>query len=669
MTPQTTPPPDSDHAPIAPGTMIGRYEVLAELGSGGMASVHLARIVGPGTFRKLVALKRIHPHLADRRDVVEMFVDEASLAARITHPNTCSVIDFGEADGTWYMAMEYLEGAPLSSIFEVSPRLLRRNEISWQRHIGFLCRAVIDACKGLHGAHETVDDHGKSLEIVHRDMSPDNVVVTDSGVSKVVDFGIATGRGRIHATKVGIMKGKVGYLAPEVFGTGDVDRRIDIWSLGVLLWEGLCGERLFWSTDPQQTMAAIMTRELQAPSAKWPQIPVALDGVVLKALDRAPKTRWPTAATLGAALERLCQDEELTLSDTEMVEHLDKVLPGHREKLRSSSARALDEKEPSGFRLSRLPFASSLEIELGDIIGEEELLPETRSLQVPEHSAASGTTDVDEAPTAKVDLRAADGPDPEPDAATTEIAEASPRSIHDRQTELQSFPAAAPRSRGSQEASRRARRLLWSTVALAMVVTAFASYWIAGFFGTGQREATSPLAILAPDRATLSPEQLALIRGHAIADSGPQPISRADERPSLDAEPSNDHRDAAAMPVPPPPTGDAAVAVDSGRPTPAARPVADSGLAKARKRGPRPRRVGQAAQKQPQHGSVRIATPGGWAAVYHQGRRVAPQTPTTVRLPAGRQVLELRFGGTQRSTVVVNVRPGESVAVVRRAPR
>jgi serine/threonine-protein kinase len=567
---------DSQRLASGVGTWLGRYQMLADLGSGGMASVHLARVVGPGPFRKLVALKRIHPHLTSRRDVVEMFLDEASIAGRISHPNTCGVVDFGEIDGTWYLAMEYLEGAPLSAVLKASARYVARDPEAVRDHVAVLCRVAVDACKGLHGAHEALDERGRPLAVVHRDVSPDNVFVTHDGVAKVMDFGIATGRGRIHQTSLGIMKGKTGYLAPESFAEGAVDRRVDVWAVGVVLWEGLCRERLFHRSTPAQTMSAILTGRVPPPSERRPEIPGSLDRVVLRALERDPARRWPTAAALGEALEEACAEAGLVASEAGVVAWMDRVMPGHRAALRAELARALGDNETAEIVLPRLPDAVT--------------------------------------PT-PVERRAAGGAAP-------------------------AFEGPA----GEAHAAPRRRPVFWSLVAAAMLAVGATSYWVAGLAGVGAAAprvsgATAALIAGTPEPTVASP---------------PRPAPEAGVDVGVGVGVGVGVNDGAVAVSPPPPA-----AADAAPPPDEARPAG----------GFRPKRPRPVAAEPASLGDVRIATPGGWAEVYHGGRRLASHTPATVRLPPGRQVIELRFGGgAERRRVAVEVSPDRQAVVVERAP-
>ena len=293
----------------------GRYVLGYEIASGGMGTVYLAREQGPGGFSRPVAIKRIHPHLARKRQFVEMFLDEARVAARITHPNVCSIYGFGDVGGTHYIAMEYLVGQPLS---ELAPRVAARPELAGARRWHALAaRIVADASEGLHAAHELCDEHGQPLGIVHRDVSTHNVFVTYDGAVKVLDFGIARAHGRTHQTRTGTVKGKLAYMSPEqARASKEIDRRSDVWSLGVVLWELLALRRLFGRRSDLELLRAVAEEPIVPPSLVRPEVPPELDAVVLRALERDPGARYPSARALardlGAFVSRSGEGTSLT---------------------------------------------------------------------------------------------------------------------------------------------------------------------------------------------------------------------------------------------------------------------------------------------------------------------------------------------------------------------
>lgn len=309
----------------APPERIGRYELRYELAAGGMASVYLAQFNGVAGFNKLVALKRIHRHLAKEKAYMEMFLDEAKIASRITHPNVCSVFDFCEADGEYYLAMEYLVGEPLSRVcvrVASSPEQ-RRDPLLPLR----MARIIADACEGLHAAHELKDAHGDLLHVVHRDVSSRNLFVTYVGGVQVVDFGLASARERLHQTSTGEVKGTLAYMAPEQLKAKHIDRRTDIWALGVALWETLAIQRLFKRDTTADTMYAVFCDEVLPPSRHNKQVPKELDEIVLKALKRDPNERWQTAREMGRALRRFLGTQQAVIDSAELSEWMAELFP------------------------------------------------------------------------------------------------------------------------------------------------------------------------------------------------------------------------------------------------------------------------------------------------------------------------------------------------------
>ncbi|MGE0784796.1 MAG: protein kinase [Sandaracinaceae bacterium] len=275
---------------------VGRYRLCYELGSGGMATVYLARTEGPGGFEKLVALKCMLPHLAKKPGFVDMFFDEARIAARIDHPNVCTVFDFGDADGRHFIAMEYVVGETVAALIRRSVKLGR-----WLDPIA-AAQIVADACEGLHAAHELVGRDGRPMNVVHRDVTPHNLTVGYDGTVRVMDFGIARSSDRLHQTKTGVLKGKIAYMAPEQFRGRPVDRRADVWALGVVLYEMLTGKRLFRRGSEIETITAVDSAPIAPPHTIVEGIPQPLSDVVMRALSRDVEGRFSTARAMGTAL-------------------------------------------------------------------------------------------------------------------------------------------------------------------------------------------------------------------------------------------------------------------------------------------------------------------------------------------------------------------------------
>ena len=279
------------------GERIGRYALFDAIASGGMATVHFGRIVGPAGFSRTVAIKRLHPHLATDPSLVAMFLDEARLAARIVHPNVVGILDVVNESEELFLVMDYVRGDSLSHLFRLS--LAAGKPIPPAIASGI----VVGAAHGLHAAHETTDEHGASLQIVHRDVSPQNVLVGVDGVPRIVDFGVAKAASRLQSTRDGEVKGKLSYMAPEQLTRQAVDRRVDVWALGVVLWELLAGQRLFQSEDALGAVEMVLLSPLDPPSKHAP-ISAEADAVCMRALGRERDARYPNALEFANALAR-----------------------------------------------------------------------------------------------------------------------------------------------------------------------------------------------------------------------------------------------------------------------------------------------------------------------------------------------------------------------------
>jgi serine/threonine-protein kinase len=261
-----------------------------------MATVHFGCLLGPEGFTRTVAVKRMHPHLAREPEFVAMFLDEARLAARIRHPNVVSTLDVVDTDGELLIVMEYVHGESLAG-------LLRTVAAKKQRvPVPIACAIVVDLLTGLHAAHEARDARGEPLRLVHRDVSPQNTLVGEDGVSRVLDFGVAKAVGRVQQTREGQVKGKIAYLAPEQVRGAKVSRAIDIYAASVVLWETLTGRQLFRSDRDAELVEKILFGTIDAPSARAPNIPEALNAVVLRGLARDPAHRYATARDMVRAL-------------------------------------------------------------------------------------------------------------------------------------------------------------------------------------------------------------------------------------------------------------------------------------------------------------------------------------------------------------------------------
>ena len=286
--------------------MIGRYDVVGHLASGGMAEIVLGRMLGPSGFQRPVVIKRILPHLAREKEFVEMFLDEARIVAGIRHPNVVHVHELGHEGGELFLVMEYLEGESASGL----SRRLRVNTESLDYALA--AHVVAETCAGLHAAHELTDAEGNKQNVVHRDVSPQNVFISYDGQVKVLDFGIATAADRITRTEAGQFKGKFEYSSPEQCRGIALDRRSDIFSLGILLYELSTGMRLFKRPGQLDTLRAICELPVVPPSEVAHGYPAVLSAIMMKALAKKPKDRYATALEMRrdllAALRTLSKD-------------------------------------------------------------------------------------------------------------------------------------------------------------------------------------------------------------------------------------------------------------------------------------------------------------------------------------------------------------------------
>lgn len=275
----------------------GRYQLIGEIASGGMASVFLARRAGVGGFQRLVAIKRLHPHLAHEQEFIDMFLDEARIAASIHHRNVVPILEIGASDTGYYLVMEYIEGVTLAKL------MTHAAVVGDPLPQPVLLRTVVDGLGGLDAAHDLSDDTGEPLNVVHRDCSPQNLLIGLDGSTRITDFGIARARSRLHTTREGAMKGKLAYMAPEQTQGDEFDRRADIFSVGVMLWEMLSQRRLFKGKTEAQTLKRLLNDTVPSVCKYAPETPKALDEVCLKALSRNPADRYATAADMADAIE------------------------------------------------------------------------------------------------------------------------------------------------------------------------------------------------------------------------------------------------------------------------------------------------------------------------------------------------------------------------------
>lgn len=278
---------------------IGRYALFDEIAAGGMATVHLGRLLGPVGFSRTVAIKRLHAHFAKDPDFSAGFVDEARLAARIHHPNVVPIIDVLHEEGELSLVMDYVEGDSLAKLLRIA--VAAKEEVPLPIASAIVCGALY----GLHAAHEAVDESGEPMQIVHRDISPQNILVGSDGVPRIVDFGVAKAAQRLQTTADGQVKGKIAYMAPEQIRQAQVSRRTDIYAMGVVLWEVISGKRLFTSENHANLMSKVLSGATSPPSLHRKACNSELDILVMRALDADPKRRFETAREMAAELQKV----------------------------------------------------------------------------------------------------------------------------------------------------------------------------------------------------------------------------------------------------------------------------------------------------------------------------------------------------------------------------
>jgi serine/threonine protein kinase len=280
-----------------------------------MATVHFGRLNGPAGFSRTVAIKRLHPNLAKDPEFVAMFLDEARLAARIRHPNVVPTLDVVATEGEIFLVMDYVQGESLSRLRIAMQDAKRATD---PRIVAAIMSGVLH---GLHAAHEAKSEQGQSLNIVHRDVSPQNVLVGIEGVARVLDFGVAKAIGRVQTTREGQIKGKLAYMPPEQLHGGRVTRQADVYAAAVVTWETLTGCRLFSGDHEGALVTSILMQSVQPPSKVAPHVPAAFDKVVMRGIDRDPAKRYATAREMALDLER-CAGVASTSEVGEWVESL-----------------------------------------------------------------------------------------------------------------------------------------------------------------------------------------------------------------------------------------------------------------------------------------------------------------------------------------------------------
>jgi tRNA A-37 threonylcarbamoyl transferase component Bud32 len=349
------------------GYRLDRYELLCPIASGGMATVWLARLRGKRGFEKLFAVKTIRTELVDDARFQEMFLDEARIASGIQHPNVAQILDLGEQNDVLFIVMEWVDGDSLAKI----RKLLAKR--STRLPVGIVLRVIAEACAGLHAAHELRDDRGEPLEIVHRDVSPHNILLSSSGAVKVIDFGIAKAQNRLQGeTRTGIVKGKVQYMAPEQVRKGAlVDRRADVWSLGMCLHELAMGRLPYGDEDEVGVIRMLMSNEAPAIS---PDVLPAIARVLDRSVVIDPDERFPTAAGMQRAVEAAMKELGESVSSEDAAAFLRSELPEPARRRREAVGRAIEDARERG-----TPVESRDEVAFAaTVVGERDLRAQER---------------------------------------------------------------------------------------------------------------------------------------------------------------------------------------------------------------------------------------------------------------------------------------------------
>lgn len=302
-------------------TRFGRYHLLQKLAVGGMGEVWLARVHGDSNAEPPIVVKRLLSHLKEDQEFVNMFFDEARIAAALDHPNIARIEDLGEVDGDYFIAMEFVNGMSFGDVVNAAL------EGGTDMPIALKCRVVAEAAAALDFAHRAKTEAGVPLELIHRDVSPQNIMVGYDGSVKLIDFGVARAINKLTRTATGIIKGKYAYMSPEQAWGKDLDGRSDLFALGVVLWEVLALERLFKRENDTATLRAVVGAEVEPPSRKETAVPKALDAIVMTALARDVNERFQTGADFKKALEAFLTKQRLPATKTHLANWMQKLFP------------------------------------------------------------------------------------------------------------------------------------------------------------------------------------------------------------------------------------------------------------------------------------------------------------------------------------------------------
>ena len=642
---------------------LGRYALVGEIAEGGMGRIYLARQLGAAGFEKLMAVKVMHPHLAQQHpELAEMFMDEARIASGIGHPNVCGVYDYGEAHGIRYLVMEFLAGQP---VLEIIRTIDSRPDLrAAPGYFPNVARVIAEACEGLHGAHVAVDDRGQSMNVIHRDVSPENVFVTYGGAVKIMDFGIARATGRRTETVAGTFKGKYAYASPEAFTGSELDTRADIWSVGIVLWEMLTGRACFQRPSEAATLAAIMKEPIPAPSEIRPDVPRDLDVVAMRALQRDPRRRYETAREMARDLNTYVVSMGVHVGTAELAEWLAQIFPTEMRRAVETD-RAVRQLDPAVLQAPELSDGGTRRALVSKIVH--------RGHVVGGPHAPIDDADADE-PTQMLsnpsNESAAEWLTPHPGRVSTGSGAAvwpeqqGPEAVWPEHE--QAVGASGPHPEIYQPPTEpkvdKRKRALTLVLRIGIAVVALGGGIVIADMLTSEDSGPVSTELAPPPEATPQageegaaappgdtseqPPGEEAPTGALVAagdDPGSEPAEPVEE-PAPVEEPREREDPPAARPPRTPRTGSNPVRPREGQRTP---------------RTPRtPRVTMMAASQEP--GVVSVFAVGGWADIFEGGNRLG-RTPAQLTLPAGRHVLSLRPPDAPAQRRVVQVPAGGQI--------
>ncbi len=362
---------------------IGRYELVSRLAVGGMAELFLARERGLAGLERLVVIKRILPHLAHEQSFIDMFLREARIVARLQNPNVVQIFELNESEGTYYIAMEYIHGTTVREL----------QVLAQERGTRFPLEVVLSiieqAARGLNAAHELMDLDGRTLGLVHRDVSPHNLMCTEDGNVKLLDFGVAKATAGMDSTYSGNLKGKFAYMSPEQCLRSQLDRRSDIFALGIVMWELCVGQRLFKRPNELETMQAIINGDVSRPSALGRQVPIEIEDIIMRTMDVDRDRRFDSAEDLRVALVAAARLHGLAIGSDRVAEFVREVAGPQLESRRGTMKSALERALTSNERMGLLHRTGSHAAEEGQTSVDRERLETMRALS--EHEGTRTT--------------------------------------------------------------------------------------------------------------------------------------------------------------------------------------------------------------------------------------------------------------------------------------